>query len=149
VATFDFEVYSVVYSPDGSDLAAADRSGTLQVLDADTGEVVATPERVSGRTALVYSPDGRFLAGAGPGPLAHLWDMESHRIVRRLQGAAYPPRGVAFVNGGAELRVASGEGIDRGYVIDPLRLVELARDRVTRGLTDAECQLHLRRPCAP
>ncbi len=32
--------------------------------------------------------------------------------------SAYQPNGVAFVNGGTELRVVSGEGFDRGYVLD-------------------------------
>jgi WD40 repeat protein len=146
--TFDDHVFSVAYAPDGSVLAAADRRGTIVVVDADGGDVVLVPDEVSGRTDLVVSPDGRTLAGAGPGPFAHLWDLETGRLVRRLGGAAYHPRSVAFVNGGTELRVASGEGILRGYVLDPHDLVELARDQVTRTLTDEECERYLRRGCA-
>jgi WD40 repeat protein/DNA-binding SARP family transcriptional activator len=146
--TFErYDAFSVAFSPDGDVLAAADRSGTIVLLDADSGALLGEPERVSGRTELVFSPDGSLVAGAGPGPIVHLWDRASGRIVRRLHGAIYPPRSVAFVNGGQEVRVAGGDGTDRGYVLDPLRLVALAREQVTRDLTAAECETYLRRPC--
>jgi WD40 repeat protein len=145
--TFGYEVFSLAYSPDGTRLAAADGSGTLVVLDADTGAVVGEPERVSGGTEVVFAPDGRSLAGAGPGPLAHLWDLDSGRIVRRFHGAVYTPRSAAFVNGGSELRVAGGDGTDRGYLLEVSRLVDVAREQVTRRLTDTECLRHLGRVC--
>ena len=138
---------SVAYAPDGLTLAVADSTGEIVVLDADTGKAVVTPEPVAGDTELAYSPDGRYLAGAGPGPYAHLWDAESGSLLRRLRGALGPPRGVAFVKSGAELRVAGSAGVDRGYVIDPTDLVELARDKRTRELSAAECERYLGNPC--
>jgi WD40 repeat protein/DNA-binding SARP family transcriptional activator len=147
VHRFDDEAVAAAPAPDGTRLAVADRSGTVLLLDPADGEVLATLERVSGRTSLVFGPHGQLLAGAGPGPLAHLWDLGTGRIVRRLQGAVYEPRNVAFVNGGSELRVAGGDGIDRGYVLEPHRLVDLARERTSRSLTPAECEQYLRRGC--
>jgi hypothetical protein len=67
--------------------------------------------------------------------------------VRRIHGAVYRLTSVAFVNGGTELRTASGEAIDRGYLLDPVASAELARGLAGRALTDAECEQYLRRPC--
>jgi hypothetical protein len=36
----------------------------------------------------------------------------------------------------------------RVWALDPERLLEIARDRVTRALTDDECQRYLQRPCS-
>ena len=147
--TFDYGANSLAYSPDGSRIAAADAIGTVVLLDADTGaEVDPAMDRVSGRTFLTSSPDGKFVAGAGPQPLAYLWYTDTGRIVRQIRGAAYRPRGVAFVNGGTELRVAAGEGFDRGYLLDPIELVELARSKAPGGLTEDECAQYLDRSCA-
>ncbi|MEA3511565.1 MAG: hypothetical protein U9R51_09035, partial [Actinomycetota bacterium] len=148
VHVFGYGAPTLAYSPDGSLIAAADTSGTVVLLDAHTGAVVARPDRVSGTTWLTYSPDGRYLAGAGPGPAVHLWDIETGRIVRRIRGAVYPPFGAAFVNGGTELRVASGEGVDRGYLLDPIALVDLARHEVPGGLSEDERHQYLHRPFA-
>jgi len=52
------------------------------------------------------------------------------------------------VNDGTELRVAGGLGFDRGYLLDPVDMVELARSIAPEGLTDAECEQYLGRPCA-
>jgi hypothetical protein len=54
---------------------------------------------------------------------------------------------VAFVNDGDEIRAASLEGIVRGYVLDELELLEIAREEPDRDMTEEECQRYLRRPC--
>lgn len=145
--TFDFEVSSLAFSADGSRLAVAPRSGQVVILNADSGDVELELESVSGAPELAFSPDGSLLAGAGPGPVVHLWDTQTGLLQRRLYGAIYPATGVVFVNDGRELRVASGEGVERGYFLDPLDLVELARQEVGRELTEDECQRYLRRSC--
>ncbi|MEN8235760.1 MAG: hypothetical protein ABFR89_12655 [Actinomycetota bacterium] len=97
-----------------------------------------SPRWRRGTTWLTFSPDGRLIAGAGPGLIVHLWEVESGRLTRHIRGAVYPPFGAAFVNGGTELRVAAGEGFDRGYLLDPEDMVELARSLAPGGLTEAE-----------
>ena len=76
-----------------------------------------------------------------------MWDLGTGRIARRFEGAVYKSKSVAFVEDGTVLRVASGEGIDRRYLLDPLDLMELAKTKAGRQLTEAECQQYLRRPC--
>jgi serine/threonine protein kinase/WD40 repeat protein/DNA-binding SARP family transcriptional activator len=146
--SFDYELSSMAYSPDGSRMAVAERTGEIHVLDSDTGTDLFLPEPVSGPPRImVFSPDGSLLAAAGPGPFAHLWEMEEGRLVRRIRGSVYAPMSVAFVNDGTELIVLATEGILRRYALEPVDLVDLARAEVSSGLTDAECLRYLRRAC--
>ena len=145
--SFDYEVLSLAFSADGSRLAVAPRSGAVAILDADSGDVELELEAVSGAPELAFSPDGNRLAGAGPGPVVHLWDTHTGLLDRRLHGAIYPVTGLVFVNDGNEIRVASGEGVERGYLLDPVDLVDLARQEIYRDLTEVECQRYLRRSC--
>lgn len=145
--TFNYEVHSMAMTPDGSQLVVGDTTGELVVVDVDSGDIIVVPERTPGRSKLVISPDGRTLAGGGPGPFVHLWDLETGRLIRRLQGSVYWPGGLGFVNGGTELRVAAGEGVERGYVLDPERLLQLAIEAVSREMSEAECLEYLHHPC--
>jgi WD40 repeat protein len=119
------------------------------MLDPDTGELVLEFDRVSGPTELATSPDGRWIAGGGPGPFAHLWDAEMGRLLRRLRGSIYAPTSVAFTDEGSQLWVMSIEGTMRGYALDPVDLLELARAETTRTLTNDECERYLHRSCDP
>lgn len=146
-ASFEYRTHSVDYSSEGDLLAVSNRTGFVQVLDADTGEVVLTPDRVSGPTWLHFSPDDTLLVGGGPGPFVHVWDLETGQLSRRLEGSVYWPQEVVFLNGGRQILVMSTEGIMRGYHLDPEDLLEAARDAVDRTMTEAECQQYLGRPC--
>lgn len=146
--SFDYELDSLAYGPDGSVLAVSERTGEVHILDSDTGEELLTLDPVSGPPIdLAFSQDGELLAGAGPGPFVHLWETGQGRLDRRLRGFVYQPMGVAFVEGGSELLALATEGVLRRYLIDPSDMVELARDQVSRDLTEEECQRYLNRPC--
>lgn len=126
---------------------AGDRAGTIIVLEVDTRELTLSPDPVAGLFELVFSPDSRHLAGAGPGRFASLWDADTGRLLRRFHGSFGPPLSVSFVNDGTQLRVLGIGGFGRGYVLDPLDLVGIARDEKTRDLTEFECQQYLGRAC--
>ena len=144
---FDFRVNSIDVSLDGATVAAADITGNVRLIDTDTGdERLPRPQSVPGPTNVAFSPDARHLAGGGPGTTVYLWEVESGQIQRRI-GRALGTLTVAFVNGGEEIRTASAEGIVRGYVLDPIALLEIARGRVERDITEEECQRYLRQAC--
>lgn len=143
---FEFAVWSVDVSDDGSTIAAADTSGNVVALSVETGEELVSMQGLPGRTDITFSPHGRYLAGGGPGSRVSLWDMETGAVIRRFRDSVGKPT-VAFVNGGTEIRAASAEGLVRGYVLDPGRLLEIARGQVERAMTDGECQRYLRKPC--
>jgi WD40 repeat protein/DNA-binding SARP family transcriptional activator len=145
---FEFGLWSMDISPDGSSVVVVDRSGTVMLLDIDTGEeLLPRPQSVSSQVGIRFSPDGRYLAGGGGStPLVYLWDLETGEVIRQFEGAVGPPR-VAFVNGGDELLAVGAEGMVRGYTLDPLRLLDIARGVVDREMTEGECERYLRRPC--
>ncbi|MGD2100674.1 MAG: BTAD domain-containing putative transcriptional regulator [Acidimicrobiia bacterium] len=146
LAEFDYELYAVALTPDGEHVVAMDRSGAVGVIDPAGGGIVRELEDISSGGRISFSPDGRYLAGAGRAG-TFLWDFESGRVIREFQGAVYPPSDIEFIEDGSKILVASGEGIIRSYLLDPLDMVMLARSEVSRGLTDDECQLYLERSC--
>lgn len=102
-------------SPEGQFVAAsADR--TVVVLDLKEGEVkpdrVRELEQADGDFigGLAFSPDGRQLASANYDSSTILWDVETGKVVQRLQGHHDQVRSVAFHPSGT--RVVTG-GYDK------------------------------------
>lgn len=136
------ESYALAATPDGQRIVTIDLAGTIVEIEVGTGVVGREFESMSSAAALTMSPDGKYLAGAGLGG-AVLWDMESGQVVRRFEDSVYAPTDVIFVNAGTQLRVSSGEGAVRGYHVDPIDILELARGQVSRSLTSEECSRYL------
>jgi len=136
----DAPVYGVAYSPDGRRIATTSQDTTVRLWDAGSGQGVAT---LVGHTSSVFraafSPDGARLATASYDGTAKLWDVETGRNLLTLHGHASGVTDVGFSPDGARLYTASADGTDRVYVLDVETMVALARSRVTRSLTDAEC----------
>jgi WD40 repeat protein/predicted Ser/Thr protein kinase len=107
-------VLAVTVSPDGTRIAAVERSGGVSVTETATGrEIAAWPiDRVwLEKKALAYSPDGQWLAGTGEDKdCIDIWDAQTHQRRARLAGHTGPVYFVAFSPDGR--RLASG-GHDR------------------------------------
>src|SRR5437763_519687 len=68
-------IYSMVYSPDGRQLASGSYDGTVRLWDAATGACLQTLEGHTGSIdSMVYSPDGRQLASGSYDRTVRLWD---------------------------------------------------------------------------
>ena len=145
--TSDFEIISVAVSHRGEMIAVADATGGLVLLDTETGVQIRRLEAVSGRSFLAFSSDDSMIAGAGPDPITNLWDVETGRIIRRFHGSIYPAKSVAFLEGRDVLLIASGESVQRRYLLDPFQLLDHARSLVSRQMTDEECLRYLDRAC--
>src|ERR1700722_12236565 len=71
--------HSLEFSPDGRTVLTA-TAGDVQLWDAGTGKKLAHFSDGPG----TFSPDGRTVLTGGADHLAHLWDVESGREVKRL-----------------------------------------------------------------
>ncbi|EIN03613.1 WD40 repeat-like protein [Punctularia strigosozonata HHB-11173 SS5] len=102
-------VYSVSFSPDGSQFASGSRDITIRIWNADTGKEVGEPLRghTSGVNSVSFSPDGKRLASGSMDRTVRLWDVETwQQIGQPLEGHARPVLCVAFSPDGD--RIVSG-----------------------------------------
>jgi WD40 repeat protein/serine/threonine protein kinase len=117
----------VVYSPDGSRIAAGGPDGTIPVWDTRTEQLLRQPRLHShGVSALAYSPDGSWIASsAGQDKTVLVWEAATGRIVHELPGHTEPITGLAFSPDGGRLASASMDKTVRlwdattGKALDP------------------------------
>lgn len=142
----------LAFSPDGSRLVTGGDQGLVQVwsLPGDPRTAAEAPSQplLSLRTAagvvtdVQYSPDGTQLAVTGSTGVVEIRDAETGALVQSIAN----PAGVwalRFSSDGAHLATGGMDGIARIFALDTDELVDIVRSRVTRGLTNEECQTYL------
>jgi WD40 repeat protein len=115
----------------------------VEVWDVETGEpIVKLPYQPGDFYGLAFSPDGSLMATAAADDTVRLFDVASGEERLVLRGG---DGRVAFSPDGSLLAATSVEGIVRVYALDLDDLLQIARQNVTRSLTDDECRqfLHL------
>src|SRR5262249_25948112 len=113
--TAEHGLWAVAYRPGGAHVAVLGPGHAIEVLDATTGERVATAdagarlEPRAPRRAPAYSPRGRLLAGRYEGNQVGLWEADTYRLVGTLTGHAGTVLSVAF---NADGRLLASGGAD-------------------------------------
>ena len=138
-------VKDVAFGPDGMLVTASD-DGTAKVWDVASGA-----ERVTFRghrsivNQVAVSPDGTRVATTGEDATTKLWDPATGRELLTLVGHDNLVYGVDFSPDGRLLATASPDGTTAVHLLPIDEFRDLARERVTRGLTAQECRefLHL------
>jgi len=143
----------VAFSPDSTRLAGAHPDGAVSLWDVtepDVGDRERRLTTLTGNRGLVrsvaFSPDGQQLA-CSSADVTRVWDVASGQPLYSLPGHSKTVFDVAFSPDGTRLASGSLDGTVRVYVLPVDELMALARSRVTRALTEAECQQYFIEPC--
>lgn len=103
-------IYRVIYSPDGSLLAAAGFQDTVRLYNAATGRLERTLNcSAVAMRALKFSPDGSLLAAGGRNGQIRIWRPGNGAVVRDLSAGPHRIRALAFSADGDRLAVG-GDG---------------------------------------
>jgi WD40 repeat protein/class 3 adenylate cyclase len=140
-------IQDLAFGPDGRVITASG-DGTAKIWDLESGRELVTLRGHTGAVlGVAFSPNGTLAATAGGDGTAKLWDAVTGREVLTLFGHDRLVHSVAFSSDGRLLATASGDGTVALHLLPIDELRELARDRVTRSLTDEECQQYLHGSC--
>jgi WD40 repeat protein/DNA-binding XRE family transcriptional regulator len=140
------DIFGAALVPDGNLLAMGNQDGVITLWDVKSGVQLRTLSGHAGLVLrLVFSKDGTRLASASFDRLAKVWDVTTGDELTSLYGNTSNVFGVSFSPDGNHLATAGADGTVRTYMLRLDDLIDLARSRVTRSLTDDECRtfLHL------
>jgi WD40 repeat protein/DNA-binding SARP family transcriptional activator len=144
----------VAFSADGENLVSAGMDGTARIWDVTTGKSLMT---LSGHTATVigaaFSPDGMHLATGSYDGSVKVWDVSGGtgggRLIFSLPVNGWPIN-IHFSPDGNDLLVGTlPNQLVYVFLMDVEELTKLARSRVTRNLTQQECQQYLHLAVCP
>jgi WD40 repeat protein/serine/threonine protein kinase len=143
-------VIDLAFSPDGKRLITGSFDGTSKLWDSETGQALLT---LSGHTSGVYgvafTPDGEHLVTGSEDGTARIWDAETGQPLLMLTGNTHGILDIDISPDGRYLVTSSQDGSIRFYVLPIDELISLAQSRLTRSLTEAECQQFLHLECVP
>lgn len=135
------------FSPDDSRLVSGGVDGTARVWDVATGERLLT---LTGHTGPVedvaYTPDGRRVVTASSDGTVRIWDADTGEMHVVLSGHA-DFADVSVSPDGRYLLTSDGS-VARVWALDVEELAQIARARLTRGLTPAECRTYHVEDCS-
>jgi WD40 repeat protein len=138
-----------VPSPTGHLIATAAQEqgplpgGSVDVWDSATGRRVATLAGYTGVLDLAFGPDGTRLATGSQDGTVRIWDPSSGKQLLALRGHGALVSSVAFSPDGSRLASVGEDGTVRLWALDLDDLVDIAERKVTRTLSDQECQQYL------
>jgi WD40 repeat protein len=137
----------VRFSPDGSLLATAGQD--LKVWNSATGEGVLAFDGHAGLVVAVdFSSDGSQLVSGGSDTLAKIWDVATGLEIQTLTEHPRTVSGVAWSSDGT-IATVSELGDVRLHIRDVDALERIARQRVTRSLSEAECRRYFHTEICP
>jgi WD40 repeat protein len=147
---------NLTFTPDGETLIGTDFSifgaGHIVFMDGTTLEHLdeITGAHEGGVIDLALNREGTLLASAGRDGVVRVWDIITKRLIHEIPVSQVGEGlgGVDFVDDDRHLLVtAMATGDLHKVTIDTEELLDIARQRVTRGLTGTECDTYRIDPC--
>ena len=143
VRTIDTAAAFAVFDPTGTRLASARRvEGIVDLWDAETGAVLSTLTAGSRAGAIAFGQDGSVVTGHADGTV-RLWNAHTGVQLLRLDASTRLIRALQLSADGSRLLVVDDNGLARVMALDIDDLILIAKDRLTRTLTEAECRQFL------
>jgi len=138
------------YSPDGKWLVAGDADGRMYIWDAETWEFYKEIQaHDSWITEIAFSQDGMKMATSAFDSLAKVWEVPAFIELGTLYGSKMNGGGVEFSPDGRMVVAGFWDDTYRAYLVEPEDLIKFAQSRLTRSLTDVECQKFLHMDICP
>lgn len=107
----DATALALQYSVDGSIIASGWSDGSIRLIEATTGVIVAQlSASTSAVSALAFSPDGSRLASGAHDSSVSVWQVETARPLLQLDGLGNAVQSLAFSPDGAKLIGSSASG---------------------------------------
>jgi WD40 repeat protein/DNA-binding SARP family transcriptional activator len=140
----DAQAKLVAFAPAG-DLLATSRAveGVAEIWDSGTRERVAVLTATANVEDLSFDSTGTTLATAHSDGTVRLWDARAGTQDLVLQVSDRVVEWVRFSHDGSTLVTRDRDGVTRVWALDLDDLIGLARERLTRDFTDAECREYL------
>jgi WD40 repeat protein len=137
-------IYSLAFNADWTRLASGSRDNTAIIWDATTGQALfKLTSHTNGIRSLVFSTDGLRLATGSDDGTAKIWDVTTGEELQTISGDPQGISGMLFSPDGKRLMANNNDGTIRVYLLETDDLLALAHSRVTRALTEEECQQYL------
>jgi WD40 repeat protein/DNA-binding SARP family transcriptional activator/tRNA A-37 threonylcarbamoyl transferase component Bud32 len=152
----DSAVIDLAFNFDGSRLATGAFDGTTKVWRvSDDPQGISLEElytligHTSGVYGVAFTPDGSRLVTAGEDGTAKVWDAASGQELLTLTAQPLGLLDLAITPDGKYVATAGRDGMVRLFVLDTEELIRLGKSRVTRTLTEEECQRYLHMETCP
>lgn len=134
----------VEISPDGTKFLTASWDGTARLWSLASGDLLLTLAGHTGRVSYAaFHPNGQRIATSGADGAVIIWDSESGEQLFLLGTLSEGIFNLAFSRDGKFLAASGTDGSVRVYMMPVERLMSLAHERVTRTMTEEECQRYL------
>ncbi|MCL4117326.1 UNVERIFIED_CONTAM: hypothetical protein GTU68_010040 [Idotea baltica] len=118
------EAWSVVFSPNGKEIASGNHSGKINVYNVVDGRLVNTLDTRGRFTySIAYSKDGKYIASGAIDGFINVFDIESGKLVHTLEGHAMTIRSLAFSPDSQLLLTAADDGHMKLYDVRSSNLV--------------------------
>ena len=137
---------AVRFSPDDRWLLTTGRDETARIWDAEDGALELVLDARAGAVLDArWLPDGTQVVTSHADGAARVWDATSGTLLTAVGHHSTWP--YIDVSPDGRRLVTSADGVARMWTLDPDELMELAKARVTRSFTQAECGRYGIEPC--